>query len=29
MATKEKDILEPSLDVLGIAPYKLKKTESI
>jgi DnaK suppressor protein len=27
MATKEKDILEPSLDVLGIAPYKLKKTE--
>ena len=28
MATKEKDILEPSLDVLGIAPYKLKKTEA-
>lgn len=27
MATKEKDILEPSLDVLGIAPYKQKKTE--
>lgn len=27
MATKEKDILEPSLDVLGIEPYKLKKTE--
>lgn len=27
MATKEKDILEPSLDVLGIAPYKPKKTE--
>ena len=27
MATKEKDILEPSLDVLGISPYKLKKTE--
>jgi len=25
MATK--DILEPSLEVLGIAPYKLKKTE--
>jgi DnaK suppressor protein len=27
MATKEKDILEPSLDVLGINPYKQKKTE--
>lgn len=27
MATKEKDILEPSLDVLGISPYKQKKTE--
>ena len=27
MATKEKDILEPSLDVLGIAPYKQKKAE--
>ncbi len=27
MATKEKDILEPSLDVLGIAPYKVKKAE--
>lgn len=27
MATKEKDIWEPSLDVLGISPYKLKKTE--
>jgi len=27
MATKEKDILEPSLEVLGINPYKLKKTE--
>jgi len=27
MATKEKEILEPSLDVLGIAPYKQKKTE--
>lgn len=27
MATKEKDILEPSLDVLGIAAYKQKKTE--
>jgi DnaK suppressor protein len=27
MATKEKDILEPSLEVLGINPYKQKKTE--
>lgn len=27
MAAKEKDIFEPSLDVLGIAPYKQKKTE--
>lgn len=27
MATKEKDILEPSLDVLGIPAYKQKKTE--
>lgn len=27
MATKEKDILEPSLDVLGILPYKQKKAE--
>jgi DnaK suppressor protein len=27
MVTKEKDILEPSLDVLGIEPYKQKKTE--
>ena len=27
MAAKDKDILEPSLDVLGIEPYKLKKTE--
>ncbi len=27
MATKEKDILEPSLEVLGIAPYKQKKSE--
>jgi RNA polymerase-binding transcription factor len=27
MATKEKDILEPSLEVLGIVPYKQKKTE--
>lgn len=27
MATKEKEIFEPSLDVLGIAPYKQKKTE--
>lgn len=27
MATKEKDILEPSLEVLGIEPYKQKKTE--
>lgn len=27
MATKEKDILEPSLDVLGIEPYKQKKAE--
>ncbi len=27
MATKEKDILEPSLEVLGISPYKQKKTE--
>lgn len=27
MAIKEKDILEPSLEVLGIAPYKPKKTE--
>lgn len=25
--TKDKDILEPSLEVLGIAPYKQKKTE--
>ena len=28
MATKDKDILEPSLEVLGIAPYKQKKTEA-
>lgn len=28
MSTKEKDILEPSLEMLGISPYKLKKTES-
>lgn len=28
MATKEKEILEPSLEVLGITPYKQKKTES-
>lgn len=27
MATKEKDILEPSLEVLGIKPFKPKKTE--
>ena len=27
MAIKEKDILEPSLEVLGITPYKQKKTE--
>lgn len=27
MATKEKDILEPSLEVLGIRPYQAKKTE--
>lgn len=27
MAAKEKEILEPSLDVLGISPYKQKKTE--
>lgn len=27
MAAKEKDILEPSLEVLGITPYKQKKTE--
>lgn len=27
MAAKEKDILEPSLEVLGISPYKQKKTE--
>jgi DnaK suppressor protein len=27
MATKEKDIFEPDLDVLGIAPYKQKKAE--
>jgi DnaK suppressor protein len=27
MATKEKEIFEPSLDVLGIQPYKQKKTE--
>lgn len=27
MATKEKDIFEPSLEVLGIEPYKPKKTE--
>ena len=27
MTTKEKDILEPSLEVLGITPYKQKKTE--
>jgi len=26
-AAKDKDILEPSLDVLGIEPYKQKKTE--
>lgn len=28
MATKEKDIFEPSLEVLGINPYKQKKTEA-
>ena len=28
MAVKEKDIFEPSLEVLGIAPYKQKKTEA-
>ena len=27
MVTKEKDIFEPSLEMLGITPYKLKKTE--
>ena len=27
MVIKEKDILEPSLEVLGISPYQLKKTE--
>src|SRR4029078_7479476 len=27
MATKDKDILEPSLEVLGIQPYKQKKSE--
>jgi DnaK suppressor protein len=27
MAIKEKDVLEPSLEVLGIASYKQKKTE--
>lgn len=27
MATKEKDILEPSLEILGITPYKPKKAE--
>jgi DnaK suppressor protein len=27
MSIKEKDILEPSLDVLGILPYKQKKAE--
>jgi DnaK suppressor protein len=27
MATKEKEILEPSLEMLGIKPYKQKKTE--
>ena len=27
MVTKEKDIFEPSLEVLGIEPYKQKKTE--
>lgn len=27
MAAKEKDILEPSLEVLGITPYKQKKSE--
>ena len=27
MAAKEKDILEPSLDVLGIQPYTIRKTE--
>jgi DnaK suppressor protein len=27
VATKERDIFEPSLEVLGIAPYKQKKTE--
>jgi DnaK suppressor protein len=27
MGTKDKEILEPSLDVLGIPPYKQKKTE--
>jgi len=28
MAIKEKDILEPTLETLGISPYKLKKTEA-
>jgi DnaK suppressor protein len=28
MTVKEKDILEPSLDALGIEPYKQKKSES-
>src|SRR3990167_9207275 len=28
MTTKEKDIFEPSLEVLGINPYKQRKTES-
>lgn len=28
MAAKEKDILEPSLEMLGIVPYKQKKTET-
>lgn len=27
MATKDKDILEPSLEILGITPYKPKKAE--
>ncbi|OGT56327.1 MAG: RNA polymerase-binding protein DksA [Gammaproteobacteria bacterium RIFCSPHIGHO2_12_FULL_42_10] len=27
MTIKEKDILEPSLEVLGISPYQAKKTE--
>lgn len=27
MAAKEKDILEPSLEMLGLSPYKQRKTE--